>query len=257
MGKRPAFQFYPSDHRAETGLQLASLAARGLWSEMLCLMHEGVPYGHLAAAEGEPIEPAQLARLVGESPAVVKRLLAELEKRNIFSRTVEGVIYSRRMVRDEHIREVRASAGRRGGNPNLVSRGEDNPSGASEVNHLPDRLLKQNGKQKTTPSSSSSSSEEEPPIGPPAGRGRKVKLPNGWQPTDRHRQFAEEHSLDCDREAEKFRDYHRANHNKFADWDAAFRNWLRKAEEYARPKGAKAKDGWDEVWEFEKEGELI
>jgi hypothetical protein len=47
--KRPAFQWYPGDWRRDTALQSCSIAARGLWVEMLNLMHDGEPYGHLTA----------------------------------------------------------------------------------------------------------------------------------------------------------------------------------------------------------------
>jgi hypothetical protein len=33
---------------------------------------------------------------------------------------------------------------------------------------------------------------------------------------------------------EQFRDSHTAKGNVFADWDAAFRNWLRNAQRFAR-----------------------
>lgn len=35
---RPSFQFYPNDWRSDTNLRLCSLAAQGLWMDMLCLM---------------------------------------------------------------------------------------------------------------------------------------------------------------------------------------------------------------------------
>lgn len=231
MAKRPAFQFYPSDHRGETGLQLSSLAARGLWSEMLCVMHEGAPYGHLTTAAGHPIEPAQLARMVGESGTTVRRLLGELEDAGVFSRTELGVIYSRRMVRDEHIRTVRAEAGKRGGNPNLT--------GKHPVKHGGSDLLKQTDKQMPTPSSSSSSSEEDPPVVPQEGDAktkrvrRGTTLPSDWEPNDQHRERAAETGIDLDAEAEAFRDHHTAKASVFKDWDAAFRTWLRNARRFA------------------------
>jgi hypothetical protein len=40
-------KFYPSDWRSDPMLRLCSLAARGLWMEMMCLMHEAEPYGSL------------------------------------------------------------------------------------------------------------------------------------------------------------------------------------------------------------------
>lgn len=110
MSKRPAFQFYPSDWRNDAGLRLCSIGARGLWIEMMCLMHDATPYGHLTVM-GRAIAPEALARLAGESVAAVKRWLVEMEQNDVFSRTDEGVIYSRRMVRDEEIREARAAGG--------------------------------------------------------------------------------------------------------------------------------------------------
>ena len=47
MSKRPWMKFYPADWRAEPSLRFTSLAARGLWIEMLALMHEATPRGSL------------------------------------------------------------------------------------------------------------------------------------------------------------------------------------------------------------------
>lgn len=141
--KRPAFQFYPADWRKDSALQSTSIAARGLWIEMTCIMHECDPYGHLAV-NGNPLQEMQLSRLVGESVGSVKKLLAELEDAGVFSRLENGCIYSRRMVKDEHLRNVRAEAGRLGGNPNLL-------------NQKDKQTDNQDHKQSTTPSSSSSS----------------------------------------------------------------------------------------------------
>ena len=110
VSKRPAFQFYPGDWRTDPGLRLCALVSRGLWIEMMAIMHEGEPYGHLTA-QGRPISPDMLARLVGENPSAVKRCIADLEANGVFSRTDDGVIYSRRMVRDEDVREARAAGG--------------------------------------------------------------------------------------------------------------------------------------------------
>lgn len=108
--KRPASQYYWGDWRRDTALQSCSIAARGLWHEMNCLMHDCEPYGHLCVA-GQPMAVTQLARLVGISPKETEKLLAELREAAIFSETENGVIYSRRMVRDEQIRNARASGG--------------------------------------------------------------------------------------------------------------------------------------------------
>lgn len=117
--KRPAFQWYPGDAQRDTALRACPLEARGLWREMLDLMHDGEPYGHLTAG-GVAIDTATLAGMAGITPRKCAALLHELERRGVFSRTAEGSIYSRRMVKDERIRTIRAKAGRLGGNPDLL-----------------------------------------------------------------------------------------------------------------------------------------
>ena len=137
--KRPAFQFYPADWRKEPALSVCSLSARGLWIELMCIAHESEEYGVLSI-NGKAMTTHQISRMVGESPAAVARLLVELEDAGVFSRDEKWAIFSRRMVKDERIRNVRAEAGRLGGNPNLLKQKD-----------------KQADNQNTTPSSLSSS----------------------------------------------------------------------------------------------------
>lgn len=113
MTRRPSFQFYPADWRKDPALAACSLAARGLWMEMLCIAHESERYGHLSI-NGKAMMPAQIARIVGETPALVTKLLRELEEAGVLSRTPEGIIYSRRMIRDEEVRNARAANGIKG-----------------------------------------------------------------------------------------------------------------------------------------------
>jgi hypothetical protein len=163
--------FYPADWRKDPELRVCSIAARGLWIDMIALMHEGEPYGHLVV-NGIAISEPQLARLVGESTAVVKRLLAELESRNVFSRNAEGVIFSRRMVADEHIRDVRAASGKLGGNPALKDKRQDKG------------LVKQSDKQKPTPSVAVAvaPSEQQEPKGADKPRAVRVRPPRPDMP---------------------------------------------------------------------------
>ena len=134
--KRPSFQFYPSDWLRDTALRSCSTGARGLWIDMICFMHEGSPYGYLKVAD-KVILPSNLARMVGESVEVVADWLLELKEAGVYD-IDNGAIFSRRMIRDEELRQKRAEGGKLGGNPNL------------KVNH--------EVKQKPTPSSSSTSS---------------------------------------------------------------------------------------------------
>lgn len=141
----PAFQFYPADWLKDPTLRSVSLAARGLWIDLLCLMSESERRGYLQDANGGPLDEKRIARMTGCAPQTAKKLLRELEDCGVFSRTeTEGIIYSRRMVRDEQIRQQNRANGSMGGNPALKR--SDNPSDNRPSNRNP------------TPSTSSSTS---------------------------------------------------------------------------------------------------
>jgi len=111
--KRPSFQFYPSDWLRDTALRSCSTGARGLWMDMICFMHEGTPYGHLKVGD-KVILPSNLARMVGDSAEVVSDWLLELSQAGVYETTEDGVIYSKRMIRDENLRQIRAAGGSKG-----------------------------------------------------------------------------------------------------------------------------------------------
>lgn len=151
MEKQPWMKFFPVNWRADPALRLCSLAARGLWAEMICIMHESDPYGHLLVAD-LALTSKQLAAIVGADLKTTSRCLEELESMGVFSRTDEGVIYSRRMTRDHQKSSHYSALGKRGGNP-LFGRGtvpkkqrvrrfrrSDSPEKAARI------LLKSNGK---------------------------------------------------------------------------------------------------------------
>ncbi len=118
----PYCQFYPRDWMGDAQLRLCSLAARGLWADMLCIMAMSARRGYLEVG-GKPIKtPAEIGRLVGAESAEVEHLLAELESVGIPARDEAGTIFSRRIVKDSAVREGKRQAGLRGGNPNLVKR---------------------------------------------------------------------------------------------------------------------------------------
>lgn len=118
--KRPAFQFYPGDWLRSTDLRSCSIGARGLWIDMICLMHEGNPYGHLKVNQ-KVIHPENLCRMVGETFQDVSGWIEELKSSGVVSITDDGCLFSRRMVKDENTRNIRAEGGKKGGNPVLLA----------------------------------------------------------------------------------------------------------------------------------------
>lgn len=107
MTATPWMKFYPRDWRGDQALRAVSIAARGLWMECLCIMHEARPYGHLVL-NGIPVEVDTLARMTGVSVDEASALLAELRQAGVLSMTGKGVVFSRRMIADH----ARANKGR-------------------------------------------------------------------------------------------------------------------------------------------------
>jgi hypothetical protein len=124
-------QFYPNDWQSDGQLRMCSLAARGVWLEMLCVMWKAPRRGYLESAEGVPLTPDQLSRLIGENKEILTTLLAELEAAGVYSReTGSEVIYSRRIVKDIKYKAECSAAGRKGGgNPTFKRIAKGSPDG--------------------------------------------------------------------------------------------------------------------------------
>jgi hypothetical protein len=100
MSVNPWMKFYPRDWRGDQALRLVSLPARGLWMEMLCVMHEASPYGHLIVG-AKPCSAADLASLANTTVEEIQALLVELLDARVARKTRGGVIYSKRMIADD------------------------------------------------------------------------------------------------------------------------------------------------------------
>lgn len=105
---KPWLKFYPRDWRGDQALRVVSLSARGLWIDMITIMYEATPYGHLIVGD-QPVSDADLARLVGSTVEEVQALLVELLSARVARRTRGGLIYSKRMIEDDK----KAKAGRK------------------------------------------------------------------------------------------------------------------------------------------------
>ncbi len=133
--RKPWMKFYPADWQADEGLRQCGLPARGLWIELIAVMHKSPLYGHLLIA-GRPPTKAQIAHSIGSDVRLVTKCLEELEAWGVFSRNAEGVIFSRRMVEDQRKADADAKNGSGGGNPNLKREAGalDNPKPGEGVN---------------------------------------------------------------------------------------------------------------------------
>ena len=116
MSALPWTKFSWDHWENDPGLALCSLAAQGLWMRLLCLAQKE---GGYLLLKGEAPTVEKLAKLVRSTPETVDELLAELESEGVFSRRADGVIYSRRIVKDLRSARTNQKNGKLGGNPSL------------------------------------------------------------------------------------------------------------------------------------------
>ncbi len=86
--------------------------------DLLCIAHEGHPPGHLVI-NGVAISMKRIATIAEVPEKAAVKLISELREAGVFSETNDGVMYSRRMVRDAAASERGRLHGKTGGNPVL------------------------------------------------------------------------------------------------------------------------------------------
>jgi len=121
MSVEPWSKFYWADWRSDPKLRMCSLGARGLWMELLSLMHSSDQFAHLLVNGNTPSDQ-QLAILCGASANEIRKLKAELARSGVPGVREDGIWFSRRMVRDKEKRLRDKANGSKGGNPNVNGR---------------------------------------------------------------------------------------------------------------------------------------
>lgn len=222
---KPWMKFYPADWHDQR-LRKCSLEARGLWIDMMTYMHEATPYGHLLIADEKP-SITELALQVARPPAEVKRAMAELEARGVFSKTDDGVIFSRRMVRDFQKAEEDKANGKGGGNPGLKPwvNPPVKPTNSAPVNGEDKAQWNVGSTSSTTTLESKEDSEEQACGRKSRKRGDKTPLPADFVPN-----FHVATRLGWDKakqnlELERFCASAKAHDRRYVNWQAAFDNW--------------------------------
>jgi len=91
-------RWFWQDWSDDNALALCSHAAQSIWMRLMCIASQGSDYGSITINGIIPTDE-QLAKLI--RPAVdvrrFRRLLAELERKNVVSRDVNGTLFCRRM----------------------------------------------------------------------------------------------------------------------------------------------------------------
>ena len=134
--KLPWMKFYPADWRKDPELRRCSMAARGVWIDMMCIAFECSDRGVLAS-QGVPWTRREIADAIGGDIATILGHIEELLRKGVARLDESGAIYSKRMVADEHKAQLCSNAGKSGGgNPTFKgqSKGDDKGESQSGLN---------------------------------------------------------------------------------------------------------------------------
>lgn len=115
---RPWMQLHTRDWLDNKELRRCTAESRAVLSDLMCLAHEGFPYGNLADSCGPLTEEYMAARCV-LPPAKFRRAVDDLKRHSRLHEGTDGVLFIKRMVEDEDVRSKRAAGGKLGGNPNI------------------------------------------------------------------------------------------------------------------------------------------
>lgn len=116
--KKESFAFYPVDWMSDSRLRLCSAGARGLWVDILCLMHLSNERGYLLV-DDTVLDEEMLQKRLGYDAKEFNDCFMELRRYNIIKKDEKNRYFSKTMVNSQKISEKRSMSGKLGGNPNL------------------------------------------------------------------------------------------------------------------------------------------
>lgn len=106
-------KFFWQDWASDTALILCSPGAQALWARLLCIASEADPIGHVLLASGEPPTLQELVDITRFPAEAIPGWMDELKARRVCDVGRNGVMISRRMVRDERKRRRNANGGQK------------------------------------------------------------------------------------------------------------------------------------------------
>ena len=123
----PYMPFYVGDWLKCPEVRALPPDYRGLWFDLLCYMWESTERGIMVTPKGRPYTDNEIIRMIGLDNQNSGIWLTTLLSEGVCYRREDGAIYSKRMVRDEKIRQIRRETGAKGGNPKLLVKHIVNP----------------------------------------------------------------------------------------------------------------------------------
>ena len=260
--RRPSFQFYPADWTANGNLRRCTHAEKGIWIDVMCVLHDQEEYGlvrwslkEIAQAVNCPVSAllglVEKGILKGADAGYHVDAFVYVPRTGRRNGTPVELIaaqpgplwYSSRMVRDEYVRRVRAESALPDA-PDDTLEPSPNPApkppiGVCSIDCSSSSTSSTASSTKPKPLRFESSPEQLlKPREKSASRG--ARLPDAWALPDEWARWA---THECGFSpslvrvtGEKFADYWHAKAGADAckrDWFATWRNWCRRDQEHA------------------------
>ena len=209
MNKAPAFQWYPQDALSSIDCQLMTLEEYGAYHRLLDLAWVNTPQCYL------PNHGSTLAQLLRISDEHFQKIWKTISKKFQLS---DDMIFNPRQL-EEYKKQCKY-------------RQQQSLRGKLSAQ----RRLNQRSTGPVEPEGNSSSSSSISTIVPKGTIGRKrpkTPTPEIFEITDKLSEWASKCARDVDlkKQTDRFLDYHRAKGSIHADWSAAWREWMRRAQD--------------------------
>lgn len=182
MSRRPSLQWYPADWRNNANLRRCSWEARGVWIEIIGLMHDSDEYGilrwtiaEIAQALGAPPKSVQELTQKGvmkgaNNPGTMCPALVYVPRSGrregapviLIPEQPGPLWYSSRLVRDEYVRGIRGDSNRFGDSPTGSPKPPRKPSPKPPFGEA-----EGDGSSTSTSSSVDTSPQDSTTVGPP------------------------------------------------------------------------------------------
>jgi uncharacterized protein YdaU (DUF1376 family) len=243
MPNLPWFKFFPSDYLLDPDVDAIPSEAEGLLIRMWCLCH----------LEGScPADPEELARKTRRTLQCVLQCKRHCEP---FFELHEGRLYSRRMEEERRRSDqARQNANKRYKQESSVIGTANGTATGSAIGTAQSQSQSQIQRQEKTSEAIASAPSKVSLVT------RGTRLPQDFAITEEHRKFASEICADVDREFAIFRDYWIAQPGQRGvktEWNATFRNWLRRAVETHNHNGHGGRNGKPSIGEIVEREQAI
>lgn len=238
-------KFVWDDWRNDASLQSCDLSTKGLWMDLLSLMFSSERQGYLQV-NNQPMSLLYLSKKTGVDKRTIEKKLKVLIKNNVCSLDENGVVFSRRMVRETRKSTASLQEGSRKDTVSLqegsrkvpVNLQEEIAENSQKQAPLNKNRIDKNRIEKKKEKSNKKESEnlvgDQGDVSPNGSTKKGSRLPDDWMPTENDIAYAQNLNLDPEKIAEDFCDWWHAKAGAGArktDWSLTWKTWCRRENE--------------------------